>query len=98
MSKILERPQVKIETIDRAKREIDEMLAFRLLEKGYGAFASTHEMRGSMDEEFCELREAMHKKDRILVKDELKDVAVCAIFSLACILEYEQLSKEDSHG
>jgi NTP pyrophosphatase (non-canonical NTP hydrolase) len=60
----------------------------RLNEKGYGSFASKHEIMAIIDEEIDEVHDAvrMHgdKKHQQLAK-ELLDVAVGAVFGLACI-------------
>jgi hypothetical protein len=71
--------------IDLAVADIVEKLSERLHEKGYGSFSSIHEIRGVIDEEYNELREAMHKKDHAAIADELLDIVVGALFGYACI-------------
>ena len=71
--------------ISKAMGESQDWYWERLKEKGTGSFSSTHEIRGVMDEEFNELREAMHDKDMDAIAHELKDIFVAAVFGLACL-------------
>ena len=73
--------------------EIEEALAIikhhfyqKLKEKGDGAFASTHEIIGLLDEEFNELRDACHDNNIDDFSEELIDVAIVAIFGYASII------------
>lgn len=68
-----------------ALEDIKLWLDYRVAQKGDGAFASLHELRGVIDEEFSELMEALHQKDLAQIEHELKDLAVAAIFGLACL-------------
>ena len=55
-----------------------------LQKKGYGAFASSHEILGVLVEEEAEFEEAFSESvDRVV--DELYDIAVVAIFGFASI-------------
>jgi phosphoribosyl-ATP pyrophosphohydrolase len=56
-----------------------------LLKKGLGTFASKHEILGSVTEEYNEVVNAVHNKDNKNLQEELLDVAVAAIFGLACV-------------
>jgi NTP pyrophosphatase (non-canonical NTP hydrolase) len=67
--------------LDEAKSELNK----RLIQKGYGGFASTHEMFGVLMEEVDELSEALHDNDQEQFVAELKDIVVAALFSLASI-------------
>jgi hypothetical protein len=83
-----ERPQVSSTALQEAIRFVISELNRRLEEKGHGAFVSRHELYGVLDEEVQELRAAVH--DNMPNPDmiaELADVAVPAIFGIACIKE-----------
>ena len=62
-----------------------EKMRARLEEKGYGSFTSIHEVLGMMSEEHQELIDAVHANDWDQLDKELLDIAVGAIFSLACL-------------
>jgi len=82
------RPQVSDKAIGEALRFVAGELDRRLKEKGQGAFVSRHELYGVLDEEVQELRAAVH--DNMPYREmiaELADVAVPAIFGIACIKE-----------
>jgi hypothetical protein len=72
-------------TRDLVLREIKARLEVRIQEKGDGSFASLHELRGVLDEEHDELKEAFHLKDIAHIEEELIDLIVGAVFGLACI-------------
>ncbi len=71
-------------SLARARKETTK----RLDQKGFGAFASSHEILGVLDEEFDEFREAVHDASegangrRV---DELYDIAVACIIGAASI-------------
>ena len=71
--------------ITMAMGEAQDWLWEQIKEKGKGSFSSTHELRGVIDEEFNELREALHIKEETRIAHELKDVIVAAVFGLACL-------------
>ncbi len=79
------REEITSTEISMAVGEVQDWLWVRLKEKGRGSFASTHELRGVIDEEFNELRVALHAKLQDEIIHELKDLAVAAIFGLACL-------------
>lgn len=79
------RPKVEKVEIRCAEGEIEDWLSFRIKQKGRGAFISLHEIRGMMDEEFEELKDALHEKNTDKIVHELKDVIAGGIFALACI-------------
>jgi hypothetical protein len=82
------RPMIKDYQIERANCDIMVEL-WKILEvKGHGSFASRHELNGILDEEHnVELKKASHesKKDFIEYRKELMQIAVTAIFGVACI-------------
>jgi len=74
-------------TIEAAIEAVRSKLFWRLVDKGYGTFASRHELNGILDEEFEELKKASHdnKGSFASYSDELHDIAVACIFGIACI-------------
>ena len=81
----MNRKEVSTKALTYALDEAKSELGRRLSEKGYGGFASTHEMFGKLIEEVDELSEALHDNDQEQFVAELKDVVVAALFSLASI-------------
>ena len=79
------RIQITNSEISFAVEEVQSWLWIRIKEKGRGSFISTHEVRGAIDEEFFELREAFGSKDKVAIAHELKDVIIGAIVGLACL-------------
>jgi len=79
------RPQITTKEIDSTLKRVVDWLDKRIKEKGYGSFSSIHEIRGVIDEEIIELKDAMHEKDYAAMEHELKDVIVAGIFGLACL-------------
>jgi len=79
------RPIISAEQIDDAIDKIITAAGERLHEKGHGAWTSRHEILGIVSEEFRELENAVHREDDQRIVEELKDIAVGAIFSIACI-------------
>ena len=81
----MNRKEVSAEALQYALAEAKSELDRRLIQKGHGGFASTHEMFGKLTEEVNELSEALHANDQKWFVAELKDVVVAALFSLASI-------------
>jgi hypothetical protein len=80
----------KLISPDEVNRSIDEVIKklFHRLEndKGYGTFASTHEILGVLQEEMHELLTAVHENaSHEELIEELTDIAVGATFAIACI-------------
>ena len=81
------RPGVdRVDVLD-AVNDLMEKLTKRLNEKGNGSFSSKHEILGVLEEEFHELVDSVRKhgdtSEEII--QELLDIAVGAIFGVACI-------------
>ena len=57
----------------------------RLKEKGDHGLCSTHECLGLLEEEIIELQDAIHDNDMKEFENELIDVGVCVILSLASL-------------
>lgn len=85
MKKELKRKIVPNTKIDLAIDQVIQKLDFRLKEKGKGTFASRHEIQGSITEEYHELVDALRGNNSEEYKQELIDIAVGAIFGIACI-------------
>ncbi len=77
--------QLTQQQIDEAVEEFKAMLVYRLKQKGFGTFASTHEIAGVVDEEHREMMDALRANDIINFKAELIDIAVGAVFGVACV-------------
>jgi len=83
----MKRKEVSTKSLTYALDEARSELSRRLGQKGYGGFASTHEMFGKLMEEVNELSEALHDNDQKQFIAELKDIVVAALFSLASIYD-----------
>ena len=79
------RIQVTDEEIELALVKVKAMLEARLRQKGKGTFASTHEIYGVIAEEFDELGDELRSNNAAQFRNELTDIAVGAIFGIACI-------------
>ncbi len=79
------RKQITIQNMNSATCEVSLWFDSRLKQKGMGTFASLHEARGVLGEEYHELKEAFGKKDNENIKHELKDLAVACLMTLACM-------------
>ena len=71
--------------IDKATQEVLDKMNFRLRQKGYGTFASRHEILGIIKEEFEEFNVAVTKGSPEELLEELKDIAVACILGIATI-------------
>ena len=79
------RPMVSEAQTQIIMQLLAETLASRLAVKGRGSFSSTHEILGIIEEERLEFLEAIHAEDMDGAFDELMDIAVTAVFGLACL-------------
>jgi NTP pyrophosphatase (non-canonical NTP hydrolase) len=80
-----DRMLVTPESIEEAKKLVNVFTDTQLRLKGWGTFASRHEVLGSITEEYFELIDAIHHNDVYACEKELADIAVAAIFGIACI-------------
>lgn len=83
------RTQITDEEIESAMKVIKEALTKKLMQHGNGTFASTHEIYGVVAEEFDELGDALRSNNEEEFANELIDVAVGAIFGVACIYSHK---------
>jgi len=79
------RPSIKEMHRAQALELVETMLNIRIEQKGEASWASFHELRGSLDEQYEELKQALHEKVPEKICWELIDLAVAAIFGVACI-------------
>jgi NTP pyrophosphatase (non-canonical NTP hydrolase) len=82
---MLNRPPVTKDEIKQSLKEVEEAIFRRLEQKGYGSYASSHEMFGILDEEVNEVRDEIRNNDHNAICAELIDVAVTAVFGHTCI-------------
>lgn len=79
------RPDTTQEDLESAVRATLEKLNARLKEKGISSFASKHEILGILVEEMRELEDAVRAHGNPNgFKEELLDIAVGAIYGIAC--------------
>lgn len=81
----MKRDLIEDKYMDAAIRQIEIWLKKRVIEKGRGTFSSSHEIRGVIDDEFDELKEAFNERDMNQIYWELRDIAVGCVFAMACI-------------
>lgn len=83
----LQRPDVPVADIDAVFDSLQEALSQKLNKSGYGAFLGKHEILGVLEQELFELKKAIHEEHLGIkpVKNELMDIAVACVFSVACI-------------
>ena len=81
----MKRTEIPLTSIDGAAQAIHSALTKRLMEKGFGSFASSHEILGILDEEYDEMRDEVRANDIEGLRNELIDIAVAAQFAIACI-------------
>ena len=75
------------EALEKSIKEISDKTDFRLKQKGYHAWQSTHEILGIITEEYWELQEAIKNNDINAIKKELIDIGVACHFGITCINE-----------
>lgn len=81
----MNRCEVTNASLDSAEKQLSIWLQKRLNRKGYHTFASIHEALGVLTEEYKELVDAVHGKDQDDIYWELRDIAVGAVFAMACM-------------
>jgi len=81
-----QRHQLEVINLTDAMGSVAEKLHYRANQKGLGVMASNHEIYGIIRQETTEYEEAIHKRASDEEKiEELKDIAVAAIFGIASI-------------
>ena len=79
------RKEIPQKVIDICFEEAKAEMARRLEQKGYGGFASTHEITGVLEEESREYKDALHDNDIEQFEKELFDLVIGALFGIASI-------------
>lgn len=77
------RHQITEADIDRVMERIKNKWKFRLDQKGWGIFQSSHEISGIIDEEVREMKDDL--RDNLCLENELVDIAVAAAHGVASI-------------
>lgn len=81
----MSRIQLNEKQISEAINKIQQQLIITLDKKGYGTFASSHEILGIITEEYKEFIDAVHNNNYYEISNEIIDLAVVCIFGLTCI-------------
>mgnify|MGYP000891256608 CR=1 FL=1 len=80
------RQQLTPQDFNKALDGVKEKFFYRIGQKGCGTMASNHEILGIISQEVQEYNDSIHQRlsdsDKI---EELKDIAVAAIFGIASI-------------
>lgn len=80
------RHQITPEHFEAAISGVSKKLTYRIEQKGSGSMSSSHEILGIIVDEVEEYRDEVHSKSTAEAKiEELKDIAVAAIFGIASI-------------
>jgi len=80
------RREIHDEEIKAALQQLADKIDYRMHQKGKGSFSSGHEILGILMDEVQEYRDAVHLRMPDTNKvEELLDVAVAAVFGIACI-------------
>lgn len=87
MGRSSHRRQIPAERRRLAIKRVADRLEDRLIQKGQGTWSSRHEILGVVTEEYHELLEAVHSGRPEEIGNELEDLAVAAVFGLACLAE-----------
>jgi hypothetical protein len=79
------RPEVSMDEVLGALKETNNMLNFRMCQKGRRIFVSRHEIDGIIDEEVREFKDLLPRGSFEDMKKELLDIAVAAIWGIVSI-------------
>ena len=79
------RTEISQKQIDAALASIGNETQRRLIQKGFGTLASTHEILGIITEEFDELKDSVRSNNINEIVKEIHDIAVACHFAIACI-------------
>lgn len=81
----MSRPEVTQQEIEQGLLRVKEALLATLKEKGWHAYASSHEIVGVIDEEYDELMDEVRDNNPAGCSKELMDIAVAAVFGGICM-------------
>ncbi len=81
------RQDISTEKIELALSQIRHHTGLELYRKGSGTFVSSHEILGTVTEEYFEVVEAVRSNSQkhFKLKEELLDLATACQFAIACI-------------
>lgn len=80
------RHQLTTADLQLALAGVAEKTDYRAKQKGLGVMASGHEILGIIEDEVQEYRDEVHAKSAAALKiEELKDIAVAAVWGIASI-------------
>ncbi len=85
MPAIINRRPITESEIEEVVLAFIDGLRARLDQHGSGSFASSHEILGVITEEYKELTDAVQANDIKAIIHELMDIAVPAVFGIACL-------------
>lgn len=71
--------------IEETLKVLSQSISEAIERKGAGALVSSHEIAGIVSEEYLEMMEALRKNNHDILRSELLDIAVGAVFGVACI-------------
>lgn len=69
-------------TVCSALRKLARKVEAEVAKKGRGAFMTSAEIVGAVTEEYDEMKEAVHAKNRQATREELYDVAIAAMWGV----------------
>ena len=82
---VKDRKQVDQKCVDHAVKLFKYKLERVFQRRGRGTFTSQHEILGIITEEYHELIDAVHRNEPYDLQEELLDIAIAALFGVACM-------------
>ena len=86
----VQRPLVDNEILAQVIKDVEATINRKIIEKGKGIYAGSHETLGIVAEEYHELIDAVRSNNKDEVISELFDVAVGCLFGIASIRQHRQ--------
>jgi hypothetical protein len=84
----MNRKVISAKAIEDAIGSMKQGMILSLNKNGDESFASMHEVIGALEEEMSELKEAVRVHENLeFIREELIDIAIAAVFTVACIDE-----------
>ncbi len=77
--------EIDTSTISEVMDEVVNHLFLKIEDKGPDGFGSSHEIYGTVAEEFGEILDAVRNNNKENLEEELKDIIVAAIWGLASL-------------
>ena len=88
----MQRSQITDEEVENAIRVFRDKLQKVRSIKGNDSWASTHEILGLLMEEVREVEDEVRTGNKVAMVDELLDVAIIAVYGVACLTSKDGLS------